>query len=510
MSCELASIATASTTPRTSSAPGAQLGNKLGVPNANVTPQEQNLPIFSPANYLGIGQTRSLPIFRRENTYQVVDNISFTAGKHTLKWGGDFRRRQLTIYQTNQGNGRFNFSPALTDSRNPAGTGGDSAASFLLGYATLIAHDYTQNWPGERGYELGVYMADDWRVTSKLTINLGLRWDYFSPFSEVANRWANFNLLTAKIDVAGRNGVSSRQQMFGPTIPTSVRASASPIRPPSTRLFAAAFGLFYNPTGSESNSLRLFRQLPYGTTISISPGDIFPGTAYCRRVCPVSASESRVRRQPERRYDCSRPGIPSLVRRAVQFRSGARDHAARDGHTSDDGRKSGTASVQHMERESGQFPEQQRSTHGAPITRSIPNLSDVNYCNTTGLSNYYAFQLSVNKRLRQGVSALLGYTWSHSIDDVQLEFGGGAAGPQPQDPRNIGPERASSNFDIRHRLTLSYLWELPFGKGRAMLNRGGISNFVLGGWQTNGILTVQTGLPFSPVLQTVNHQHRHR
>ena len=60
----------------------------------------------------------------------------------------------------------------------------------------------------------------------------------------------------------------------------------------------------------------------------------------------------------------------------------------------------------------------------------------------------------------------------------------------------------SSNFDIRHRLTLSYLWELPFGKGRAMLNRGGISNFVLGGWQTNGILTIQTGLPFSPVLQT--------
>ena len=89
----------------------------MGVPNANVTPNEQNLPIFSPSNYIGIGQTRSLPIFRRENTFEYIDNVSYTQGSHTLKWGVDFRRRQLTIYQTNQGNGRFNFSPALTDSR---------------------------------------------------------------------------------------------------------------------------------------------------------------------------------------------------------------------------------------------------------------------------------------------------------------------------------------------------------------------------------------------------------
>ncbi|HXJ39602.1 MAG TPA: TonB-dependent receptor, partial [Bryobacteraceae bacterium] len=185
--------------------PGAALGNQLGVPNANVTPNEQNLPIFSPSSYIGIGQTRSLPIFRRENTFQYLDNISFTTGNHTLKAGVDFRRRQLTIYQTNQGNGRFNFSPGLTDSR--AGSGGDSMASFILGYGTSIVHDYTLNWPGERGYELGFYFADDWRVTSKLTVNLGLRWDYFSPFSEVANRWANFNMTTAKIDIAGQNGV---------------------------------------------------------------------------------------------------------------------------------------------------------------------------------------------------------------------------------------------------------------------------------------------------------------
>jgi len=108
----------------------------------------------------------------------------------------------------------------------------------------------------------------------------------------------------------------------------------------------------------------------------------------------------------------------------------------------------------------------------------------------------------VDKRFTKGLSGLLGYTWSHAIDNVILEFGGGAAGPQPQDPRNLKAERGNSTIDLRHRLTVSYLYELPFGKGKDFLNQGGIANFVLGGWQTNGILTVQTGQPFSPVLQT--------
>lgn len=481
-------------------APGAQLGNKLGVPNANVTPQEQNLPIFSPANYLGIGQTRSLPIYRRENTYQVVDNVSFTTGQHTLKWGGDFRRRQLTIYQTNQGNGRFNFSPALTDSRNPAGSGGDSAASFLLGYATGILHDYTQNWPGERGYELGLYLADDWRVSRKLTLNLGVRWDYFSPYSEVANRWANFNLQTARIDVAGRNGV-------GPT--AGVRPYYPNVGPRFGIAYQAAehtvirggFGLFYNPTGSEGNSLRLFRQLPFGTTVSISPGDIFPGQRVQDGFAPLAPVNLAFADNPTGAMFAVDPAFrPSY---AEQFNFGIEHEIAPLAMVIQ------ASTVGNLGRHLYNTWNANQAVPGAtalntrrPYFGINPNLSDVNYFNTTGLSNYYALQVSVNKRLRQGLSALLGYTWSHSIDNVQLEFGGGAGGPQPQDPRNIGPERANSNFDLRHRFTASYVWELPFGKGRPLLDRGGVANFVLGGWQTNGILTIQSGLPFTPVLQT--------
>jgi len=480
--------------------PNGQLGNQLGVPNANVTPNEQNLPIFSPSSYIGIGQTRSLPIFRRENTFEYVDNMSYTHGTHTLKWGVDFRRRQLTIYQTNQGNGRFNFSPALTDSRQPAGTGGDSMASFLLGYPTLIAHDYTQNWPGERGSEFGLYVADDWRVSKKLTLNLGLRWDYFSPFSEVSNRWANFNLATGKIDIAGRNGVDKYAGVepfyknFGPRFGFAYQLL-------SHTVIRGGFGLFYNPTGSEGGSMRLFRQLPFGSTLSISPGDINVGQRVSDGFLPLSPVNYDFANNPFGAMFAVdhgfRPSYAEQFNVTVEHEIAPWEMVIK------------TAAVGNLGRHLYNTYNANQAVPGStslntrrPLYTLDPSLSDASYFTTDGLSEYYAFQLTVDKRFSHGLSAILGYAWSHAIDDVPLEFGGGAAGPQPQDPRNIAAERGNSIIDMRHRLTLSYTWELPVGKNKALLNYGGPVNWILGGWQTNGILTVQSGLPFTAVLQT--------
>jgi hypothetical protein len=120
-----------------------------------------------------------------------------------------------------------------------------------------------------------------------------------------------------------------------------------------------------------------------------------------------------------------------------------------------------------------------------PYFSVAPDLAGVSYFVSDGLSSYYAGQLTIDKRFSKGLSALVGYSWSHAIDNVILEFGGGAAGPQPQDPRNLRAERGNSIIDLRHRLTVSYLWELPFGKGRAMLNHGGLStSFWAGGKPT--------------------------
>ena len=121
-----------------------------------------------------------------------------------------------------------------------------------------------------------LYFADDWRITRKLTLNLGFRWDYYSPFSEVANRWANFNVNTAKIDIAGRNGVDKYAGVkpyyknFGPRFGFAYQLF-------SHTVVRGGYGIFYNPAGNEGSSLRLFRQLPFGSTVSVSPGDINVG-----------------------------------------------------------------------------------------------------------------------------------------------------------------------------------------------------------------------------------------
>ena len=476
------------------------LGNQLGVANSNVTPREQNLPIFSPSSYLGIGQTRSLPIYRRENTFQELDNLTITRGQHTFKMGIDFRRRQLTIYQTNLGNGRFNFSPALTDSRSPAGTGGDSMASFLLGYPTLAGHDYNFAFPGIRLNELGTYFADDWRLNRKLTINYGIRWDYFSPPSESQNRWSNFNATTGKMDISGRNGVDINAGVqrhwpnFGPRLGFAFQAA------PHTVL-RGGFGIFYNTAGSEAGTMRLARNIPFGLTNQITPGDINPGPIVSAGFAPLppvnftlADNPSGVVYQVDHKF---RPSYAEQFNLVLEQEIAPLQMLIKVAGVGNLGRH-----LYNTYNGNQPVPGAAALATRRPLYAINPNLSDVNYFTSNGVSSYTALQVTADKRFSHGVSVLLGYAWSHALDNVPLEFGGGALGPSPQDPRNLSAEYSNSAIDMRHRLTLSYLWALPFGKGKPFLNYGGFVNQIVGGWQLNGILTTQSGLWLSPVLQT--------
>ncbi|MGH7463471.1 MAG: hypothetical protein ACREMA_20880, partial [Longimicrobiales bacterium] len=124
-----------------------------------------------------------------------------------------------------------------------------------------------------------------------------------------------------------------------------------------------------------------------------------------------------------------------------------------------------------------------------------PQLADVSYALSDGLSNYNAFQLTVDKRMSQGLGVLAAYTWGHIIENVGNDYGGGYT--PPQDIRNRNADRGNAGFDTRHRMTVASLYHLPFGKGRHWLNRGGAASFLLGGWQTNGIVSLRSGFPFN-------------
>lgn len=466
--------------------PDANLGDQFGIVNSNSFPQQTGFPIVSPSNYAGIGQSRSLPILRIENTYHVVDNMTYVLGSHTLKFGGDFRRRQLTEYQTNRGNGRFNFTQAFTGLPNAGG--GDTMATFLLGYPSLIEQDYTLAWVGLRGVESGLYFADDWRITKKLTLNLGLRWEYFSPFSEVANRIANFNPDTATMMVAGQNGVSSTAGVeknwtnFAPRFGFAYQAG-------SHTVLRGGFGLFYNPNGNGGSVLRLQRNLPFGPIYSVVPGDLFVGQKLSDGLPLPPSVDFAAAANPTGGVIGVAGNYKSAY--AQQFNLTVEHEIApiqalvRLGYVGNLGRRLGTT-FDLNQPVPGNTPINSRR----PFNSVRPDLRGVTYAVSDGLSSYHALQLSVDKRLSQGLSLLLGYTWAHAIDNVGTEFGGGTG--TPQDPRDRNADRSSSAFDIRHRFTASYLYQIPG------FRNSGWTGLLFGNWQTNGILTLQSGLPFTP------------
>jgi hypothetical protein len=480
--------------------PGAQLGEKLGVRGSNQGPQSDGIPIFSPAGFSGIGQTRSLPIYRIENTYHPRFDFTKLRGPHSIKFGVEARRRQITQYQTNRGNGRFNFARTYSDNPNATANTGDAMAAFLLGTASFIEQDFTLVFPGFRQTEFAYYVHDDWKISDRLTINFGLRYEYDTPVVEVANRQTNFDVVTGKLFIAGFNtdaatGVKPDRNNFAPRFGLAYRVREGTV-------IRGGYGVFYNPAGSENVYMRRHRQLPFGPIVT---EDINQFNANPRRVQdgfrPIPVLDFNV---------VANTPVGSMLAVTPNFRSGytqqynfqlqqqlPRETVAKIGFVGNVGRRLDTTYNFNLP-----FPGPGGPAPRRPLFLIAPGVVNVDYMVSDGLSNYNSLQASLEKRFRGGLGFLTAYTWSHGIDTVANAFGGADNGPFPQDTRCRRCDRANSGFDIRHRLTHSMNYALPYGKGRRWSAGSAPVNALLGGWDTNLIFTAQTGLPFTPVLAT--------
>ncbi len=481
---------------------GARLGELLGVTNSNQAARADGIPIIGQDGYTGIGQTRSLPIIRIQNVFHPTVGFTSIHGKHTLRFGGEIRRRQLTEFQTNRGNGRFNFSRNFTTNPNSTGTTGDGMASFLLGTPSLVEQDFTLAWVGMRGYESGIYFQDDWRVNSRLTLNLGYRWEYFTPYNEVGNRFSNFDVTTGRLMIAGYN-VGPRAGIL-PNFDNHAPRAGFAYKLTNKTVLRGGAGLFYAVQGNGGAALRLFRQLPFGPINSTVPDQFNPATF--RRVQdgldPIPALDFATVTGPD-------PvgafiSIPGDFKsgRVMQFNFQIQQElkgnlVAKVGYVGNLGRRLDNSYDYNQP-----LPGPQPLLERRPLRDLAPRVTGVTYNPTDGRSNYHSLQATLEKRFSQGLSFLTAYTWAKSIDNVANQFGGAANGPLPQDIRYRNNDRGPSGFDMRHRLTHAMNYELPIGKGKAWDLNNGLGNAIIGGWQTNLILTWQTGLPFTPQLAT--------
>jgi outer membrane receptor protein involved in Fe transport len=435
--------------------------------------------------------------------FQYVTNVTFAADRHTIKAGVDIRRRQMGEFQTNRGNGRFNFTPNITN--NPANNaGGHVMASFLLGAPNLIEQDYLlADDVGMRSTEWGLYIGDDWRATDRLTLNLGLRYELDTPFTEVDNLWASFDPNTATVMVAGRNGVSESAgvttfwKAFAPRFGFAYQLNERTV-------VRGGAGLFWNTPGNGGAALRLHRHVPFGPIYSFSPGTQFVSRRVSDGFPTIPPMDLSLADNPagsvigvDPNYQ---PGYAEQFNLTVE-RELPWSLLLKGSYVANIGKHLDTTfNLNQAVPGSGAVNERR------PFYAVRPALADVTWAVSDGTASYHALQFSAQKRMTHGLSGLLSYTFGHSIDTVGQAFGGGADGPLPQDPRNRLASQGNSPFDIRHRLTIAWNYVLPFGVGQKWLNGGGPADYVLGGWQVNGINTIQTGLPFTPTLSatTVN------
>ena len=268
-------------------------------------------------------------------------------------------------------------------------------------------------------------------------------------------------------------------------------------------MIRGGFGIFYNTQGNGSALFRLHRQLPFGPSYSATV-DQFSAipTRVQDGLPPIPASGlEHADQQSDREFQRGSAKLQDRLRRTGQLRHRAGDsevgHGS-EGRVRDQSLAAGGFKLQYQYSRSG--------TGNARVAASAAK-----YCSQCGECDLRRHDGSRQLPFAAGDSgaafpnglAWLGaYTYSHSIDNVPTQQGGGSEGPMPQDIRYRFLDRGSSAFDIRHRTSQSVIYDLPFGKGRRFEISNSFARAVFGDWQMNGILTLQSGLPFTPTLAT--------
>ncbi len=454
-------------------------------------------PIISPSGFGGLGSSRGEPQIRREHTIEDVGNVSWLRGTHSFKFGVDVINHMISESDTPPSQsafGRFNFDGNFTNNpASPTGTG-NAIASMLLGYPTQTAKDYFI--PGTAhvlSTEFNYYALDDWRLTHKLTLNLGLHYEIDTPYHEAHNYWVNFNQVTSAVEIAGQNGVSKSAGWNTDYGSVGPRIGFAYSFDPKT-VIRAGYGVFFDPQTQAGTTIRQQRQWPFDLIYIITPGSLFPQNTVSQGFVSIGDIPPSVLNNPYGTLKGIQPNFKNAsgqqynlsVQRQLTGRS-----TLTVSYVGSDGRHlSWTNPIDQPSPGPGNIQARR------PYNALYPKVTAISFLESVGTSNYNSLQTSFQQRLTDGFFLTANYVWSHAFDNAS--FDGGADGPVPQDPTNRNADWASSDSDIHNRVSIYGTYELPFGPGKALLSGNSIvSRFLLGGWQVNGIFTGQSGLPFT-------------
>ena len=518
------------------------VSGQVGFPGVPFTPINGGLPqlTFGDGSAPTLGSPTFLPSVEIQNTYVLSDNVTWIKGKHTLKFGTEIRREEFTIFQPASPRGNESFGVGFTDNPANPGTGGSGLASFLVGLSDGGSINNLKNVDYFRPL-YSFYAQDDFKVTPKLTLNLGLRYELFTTVKERHDQQGTFDLQDPNNPTII---VPKGQTMqLTPTLASQITVSPTGSRgliPVDKNNFAPRIGFAYQLT--PETVLRGGYGIFYGGQENGPYSNPSPGfnppffvTQNFNSPCgAASANPALFNADPNLNNDCAVPGLsnaPGGVPGSGGIAVGFPATSLTDPNTPLLFSLAPGMVTPYMqqwnfgvERQLGKDTVLQVTYAGSKGTklftfyngnqadpsadptaafaprRPVPSIdTGINLFKSDGGSKYNSLQSRLEKRFTHGFSVLVTYTYSHAIDNAS----NANLGSQNNDGfrwfKHPEWEKGNASFDVRHRFTASYIYELPFGKGKRMLgDANGALEQVVGGWQIAGITTVSTGNWFTP------------
>jgi hypothetical protein len=485
---------------------GNDIATQLGFPNVLTNPVDLGYPNINVTSFDGIGEPINYPQDRHDTTLQLSDNVAWTVGRNQFKIGVDLRHIRIDNYLDFLARGDWFFLGqtaagilgAFGDPTPCSGAPPDDPLTCSLSQLLGAVPDYALAVSGDtfnslRSHGVSVYIQDDIHVIPRFLLNVGLRYEFNSPPVEAKNRFSVPDLIPCPapcvgvqptFSVVGTNGIP--RATYHPTYRDIAPRIGFAWRPLKSERWVvrSAYGIFYDVPIANINILP--RINPPFYNLALYPQN----PAGCGGLCVV-------------------PNILSQAgggQQAGVVQGNMISPNFRDGYV-----QQWNADLQYEVLPNWMVDVAYVGSKGAHLSdvldrnQADPNtgppygqFSSILYVESKAASSYNSLQLRSEKRMSRGLALLLSYTYSKSIDDISSIFGGNVGSGLPQNSRDLSADRGPSDFNATHRFSGSFVYDLPFR--RLWKDGPGWSERVLNNWQATGIVTAQSGSPFTIVL----------
>jgi len=472
-----------------------------------------------------------------QNVYQILDNVTWNLGNHSIRTGVSFQAVRFSYLFAPASLGLYYYNGAFTGLPGVSFTG-SAVADFLADQMSSSNLANAPNVNDAQWYRAG-YVQDDWKISRRLTLNLGLRYDYYQPYKENSGQQGNFvvtgplglgtgsavyqlptrarnvNLGAPFLSTLAKDNVSV-QYVDNERLVTGQKTNFAPrvgfaFQAAKNTVVRSGFGIFYGGLMSEGNT-NLGANFPFSNEASFNP------TSCSINNCPSVFAQGISLEQGVQHVITDNGGLQNYVSYPGFH---AEDPNIKTPYTMNYSLSVQQAITPNLAWTISYVGNESRhlSVAGSPNTvpglfrpgtdtrpfSPFPDLGGIGQIHYGGISNYNSLQTKVEKRYSHGLSFLATYTWSHALDDSSDAAGNfGAVGDRNLALIPYRDEYTNSVYDVRHRFTINGNYELPIGRGKLFLRNSRLADETVGGWSASMTWVAQTGTPFgvSPNIST--------